>query len=227
MQHQSIHQDRDEEEEQMFDGQPGTDGYGESSKSDNSCLSILMKIVRLFVYLFALLFVIMLIVIVLVVPGANKPNVSDVNSTLSIPMQNQSTWIVDGNSSNITSVYPPWVMLQLDFSVENPNRFALTFETEVDLYAYDYRTENSTAYHYLDSFVFEKTTFDMRNTAQKTLQYNLTRINLLKQIGTWIVDIPSKQRELKLTSRSTKIGVDLLGISINIGSTSTDTVLTI
>ncbi len=220
MQHQSLNPH--EEEAEFFDGQPGTDSYSESRGEYPLVCRVFGSFVKIMAYILAALFVVLIIFLVFMFKDAGKPTVSDIQTTFDVPLVNQSNWIIQP-TGNLT--YPPWVLLTLDFSVDNPNNFDLNFETSVDMYAYDYKTENSTAYSYMDTFVFEKRTFDRASVDNVHLVYNLTRVNLLQRIGLWIKDRPSKNRDIKLTARSGKLGVGLIGITIDLDSITTDSMI--
>lgn len=213
-----------DEDEELYDGQPSTEAYSDEHGGGrgpcSTCCHMLIKTVQYTAYVLALLFIALVIFLAVVVPSIDTMDTDNVKVDFYIPPANETTWIASPTNQSI--VYPSWVQLTLQADVHNPNKLSTTFESAVEIFAYDVRNENVTTYHFMDQLTIEKITFDAEKTKKVELQYNLTDTRLLEQVGRWILDGPPMDRWIRLKSHSGKAGLSFFRVSVNLPTLTKD-----
>jgi hypothetical protein len=211
-----------DEDMDTFDGQPDTSGGENVLFNQNGCSIFMHMCKRCTVVIMAILsvlFIAVAILLAVVLPSANMMTIEDVACQVYVPTFNETDWI---SGKGTPYSYPPWIELRFTASIHNPNKFSTSFESSVDVFAYDINNENETSYRYMDTFVLDKIKFDTDKTEQIARNFNMTNPRLLKQIGAWVNDAPPKMRDLKLKTYSTKGGIDLFKLSLDLPTFSRD-----
>lgn len=209
--HQSIPCE-DNHEEDLVDGQPDSSGYSDDYRR-SSCCSFGCTF-NFIAYVLALLFIVFVIVSAIFISSLGMLSLDTYSSDIFIPMRNESTWIRD--ESNLE--YPPYIMFTLDASVHNPNKFDVTLKSSVDINSYDIKNENYTSYNFLDFIEIEEIKFESESHKSIHLEYNLTNINFLKQLGTWLMHPEQPDRQLKLQAFNAKAEVKFFRLSLDLPS---------